>query len=244
MKQIFMLLMVAIYATMFTACSKDEDKDPLNSDGNEGVVTMVTTVTKDSYRPDGDVSLYIYTFNEGDIITIDWGDGNVQEIASRFDEEAEEYEYDGIICYTVKRKYTYLKKNTYTITIKGKIKELDCYDNNLTSLDVSKCPSLTELFCEENNLTSLNISGCKALTYLVCDHNKLASLDISTNKALTHLRCYGNIFSEKAMNAIYNALPVVNQGELYCGVSNGNTYLLIGNYQIAENKGWNVEVAC
>ena len=33
MKQIFILLMVAMYATMFTACSKDnETPSPLNSD--------------------------------------------------------------------------------------------------------------------------------------------------------------------------------------------------------------------
>ena len=40
MKQIFILLMVAMYATMFTACSKDnETPSPLNSD--KEVLTIV-----------------------------------------------------------------------------------------------------------------------------------------------------------------------------------------------------------
>ena len=69
---------------------------------------------------------------------------------------------------------------------------LDCYNNQLTSLDVSHNLVLTELYCFENQLTSLNVSECPALTYLSCDENQLTSLDVSHNLALTELHCSYN----------------------------------------------------
>ena len=71
---------------------------------------------------------------------------------------------------------------------------LDCSSNQLTSLDISKNIVLTHLVCSgyNNQLTSLDVSKNTALTYLDCRYNQLISLDISKNTALTHLGCYGN----------------------------------------------------
>ena len=69
---------------------------------------------------------------------------------------------------------------------------LDCYQNQLTSLDVSGCTALTYLECNTNQLTSLDVSGCTSLTELNCYNNRLTSLDVSQNTALTELRCYNN----------------------------------------------------
>ena len=72
------------------------------------------------------------------------------------------------------------------------LKYLRGYDNQLTSLDVSKNTALTKLFCGNNQLTSFDVSKNTALTYLNCEYNQLTSLDVSKNTALTELSCEFN----------------------------------------------------
>ena len=110
--------------------------------------------------------------------------------------------------------------------------ELTCSNNQLTSLDVSKNTALTELTCSNNQLTSLDVSKNTALEKLVCAYNQLTSLDVSGCTALTYLNCYDNQFTAAEMNKIYEALPTVEAGDLYCNK--------LGNPNIAKQKGWNV----
>lgn len=70
--------------------------------------------------------------------------------------------------------------------------DLNCVDNQLTSLDVSKNTALTGLACSYNQLTSLDVSKNTALTDLNCNNNQLTSLDVSKNTALTDLYCSDN----------------------------------------------------
>ena len=93
------------------------------------------------------------------------------------------------------------------------LKELDCHNNQLASLDVSKNTALTRLFCygnqlatlefpenapmvhldcSYNQLTSLDVSGCTGLTSLDCSDNQLTSLKVSDCTALTKLTCNDN----------------------------------------------------
>lgn len=72
------------------------------------------------------------------------------------------------------------------------LEKLDCKNNNLTRLDVSKNTKLTKLYCEFNQLTSLDLSKNTALTELNCQVNQLTSLDLSKNTALTKLDCNYN----------------------------------------------------
>ena len=69
---------------------------------------------------------------------------------------------------------------------------LDCYYNQLTSLDVSQNTALTDLRCNGNQLTSLDVSQNTALTSLDCSYNQLTSLDMSKNTLLTYLSCSEN----------------------------------------------------
>ena len=69
---------------------------------------------------------------------------------------------------------------------------LSCYENQLTSLDVSKNTALMSLTCYSNQLTSLNLGNNSVLTYLSCYENQLTSLDVSKNTALKTLTCYSN----------------------------------------------------
>ena len=66
---------------------------------------------------------------------------------------------------------------------------LNCSNNSLTSLDVSKNTKLVALYCSNNKITSLNLTKNTALKTLDCSNNTLGSLDVSKNTALTKLYC-------------------------------------------------------
>ncbi len=79
-----------------------------------------------------------------------------------------------------------------TITIRGDVTLLDCRENQVTSLDVSKNTALRALGCGRNPLASLDVSKNTALTELWCYENQLTSLDVSKNSDLIDLDCSGN----------------------------------------------------
>ena len=82
---------------------------------------------------------------------------------------------------------------------------LNCGDNRLTALDVTKNTALTELYCSRNQLTELDVTKNTALTQLHCFENRLTELDVTKNTALTQLHCFENRLTE---------LDVTNNTEL------------------------------
>ena len=92
-----------------------------------------------------------------------------------------------------------------TVTLRGNLTSLNCngllyqrfgppisHQNQLTSLDVSRCNTLSVLDCSENLLQSLDVSSCKTLRELDCSRNSLQSLDVSGCNTLTRLYCSKN----------------------------------------------------
>ena len=69
---------------------------------------------------------------------------------------------------------------------------INCNENSLTSLDLSKNTELVDIFCSDNDLTSLNVSKCKKLERLICFENELKALDVSKNTALVRIDCSSN----------------------------------------------------
>ena len=69
---------------------------------------------------------------------------------------------------------------------------LDCFGNQLTSLDVGGLTALTSLNFSYNRLTSLEVGGLTALTNLDCSGNRLTSLDVGGLTSLTYLNCAAN----------------------------------------------------
>jgi Leucine-rich repeat (LRR) protein len=55
---------------------------------------------------------------------------------------------------------------------------LDCYYNQLTSLNVTGLTNLQTLQCNENQLTSLDVTGLANLQTLHCYQNQLTSLNV------------------------------------------------------------------
>ena len=124
--------------------------------------------------------------------------------------------------------------STYTITsqtikIEGEVQSLKCPQNDLTSLTLERCSSLTELIFPWNNeITSLDLSSCTALTKLDCSGLEATSLDLSHNTALTELNCYGT--SLTSLDLSHNtALTKLN-----CGGIEATTLDLSHNTALTE----------
>jgi len=72
---------------------------------------------------------------------------------------------------------------------------LGCGMNELTSLDLSNNTELYGLDCYSNQLTTLNVSKNTKLRYLYCNDNLLETLDFSNNTVLESLYCYNNVLT-------------------------------------------------
>lgn len=74
--------------------------------------------------------------------------------------------------------------------------KLQCFNNQITDIDVSLNINLQYLDCDMNQLTELNVSSLSALQSLHCRNNQISALDVSNNRELTLLRCYNNQLTE------------------------------------------------
>ena len=107
---------------------------------------------------------------------------------------------------------TRLNATGTTVTLKGKISELDCYGNKLTAIDVQGLTSLKELNCSENQLTAIDLHGLTALQKLRCHKNQLKSLDMQGLTALQMVWCYENQLSAIDVHGL-NSLQELNCGK-------------------------------
>lgn len=90
-------------------------------------------------------------------------------------------------------KELYCYDNQLTTLDVSKNKELEilnCFRNQLTSLDVSQNTKLRSFNCSENQLTELHLNS--QLKMLYCQYNNLAALDVSSNPNMTDLDCSKN----------------------------------------------------
>ena len=156
------------------------------------------------------------------------------------------YGADGVLTAEEIAAVTYIRVTNLSIrNLKGiehftALKSLDCFQNYLTSLDLSKNTALTGVYCFNNRLTSLNVSGCTALTELDCNENQLARLDVSGCPALNRLYCYKNRIKDNKMDSLIMSLPVVSEGimDVIFDYNEGND-MTRAQVAAAKAKGWN-----
>ena len=74
--------------------------------------------------------------------------------------------------------------------------ELNCGENQIKKLDVSKNTELERLFCRENQLISLNVAENRKLQMLDCYSNQLTNLNLKNNPDLYHFSCGCNELKE------------------------------------------------
>lgn len=70
--------------------------------------------------------------------------------------------------------------------------KLDCYYNNLKTIDLSHNKKLSYLNCHHNKLEELDVSGLPLLKTFYCGHNALSSIDVSKNEKLEDFDCQDN----------------------------------------------------
>ena len=193
-----------------------------------GATVMTMTTTSDKVR--------VLMAGSG-AVTIDYGDGTIKK--GTLSDDYNKIDVDDDVY-----NHTYSGMGTRTIAITGEnITILNCKDNQLTSLDVSKNTTLKFLFCEGNQLTNLDVSKNIALAYLICLNNQLTSLDVGKNTEMTILVCESNQFTGSTLNALFETLhsgsAVGNRGTKVVYISN-NPGTNNCNRNIATNRGWTV----
>lgn len=75
------------------------------------------------------------------------------------------------------------------------LRNLNCRNNQITSLDLSQNIALRSLDCTRNQITSLDVSNNVNLISFHCFSNQLTSLDVTQNTALLYFTCGSNLLS-------------------------------------------------
>jgi Leucine-rich repeat (LRR) protein len=135
-------------------------------------------------KEDGTKSFRIYATPDAPF-TVDWGN----------DDEPETMTGEGGLIILTSPDYGDTSDYTVSITTEGadcRLTMLDVSDIEISSLDLSRAPSLTVLSCRYNQLQTLDVSKNMLLTDLECSNNQLQTLDFSANTKLTDLRCSNN----------------------------------------------------
>ncbi len=85
------------------------------------------------------------------------------------------------------------KDSFITRTEAEAVKSLDLSSKSISSLEgIEYFSNLEELNCSENKLSALDVTKLTKLNYLKCNDNKIAALDLSKNTKLTYLHCAKN----------------------------------------------------
>ncbi|MBQ7278732.1 MAG: hypothetical protein IJR17_06005 [Clostridia bacterium] len=79
------------------------------------------------------------------------------------------------------------------------LEKLNCAQNKLAALDVSRNSALKVLSCAQNRITALDLSANAALEELDCSGNGLAWLDLSANESLTLVACGGQTLTPQPL---------------------------------------------
>ena len=203
-----------LLATVFVACSDDDDKDEKDNDLPEEPTETIDYwyITLNVDIPSSEHNIFI-TCAQAD--SVNWGNTGSEFVKVNF------WDNDKTTL-----KAPFYNSGSYTITIKGHepITEFGCstsrinngplpdpvitsfdvsapesvekvsIDNTkMTSIDLSKYTALTEVYISENRyLATINISSCQKLNDLWCSNNQLTSLDVSNCTNLVELSCSDN----------------------------------------------------
>lgn len=93
--------------------------------------------------------------------------------------------------------------------------ELQLFEHDITSIDLSNNLMLEDLYLKDNQLTEINISGNTKLMTLYAQNNKLTNIDVSNNVDLTNLDISGNQITSIDVSNNVNLLTLsVNDNKL------------------------------
>lgn len=90
----------------------------------------------------------------------------------------------------------YNNLTTIDLSHNKKLEKINCIYNKLEELDVSELPLLKTFYCDGNKLQSIGVSENKQLKDFSCKENSLGTLDVSQNTELERLSCGTNNLTE------------------------------------------------
>jgi len=251
------IILIGMLCTFLVACNTDDDDNNGSGGSNNGLKTGQVEIKADMEyinQPENIFSFYATAKK----ISIDWGDGTVEEFTPNGAENKFQHKYS----YNIKPTVTIETESLTNLSFVGKsvgdwlwgtVMELrfgkctelkEVYINNYTSvLDIRNAlASLEKLKVNRMmggfRLLSLDVSGASKLRLLDCKGAGLKELNIKGCTSLTELDCSHNQLSTTVLNKIFNDLPTVKSGEIYV---NNNLELNIYSscdWYIARNKGW------
>lgn len=196
MKKVLYFLSL-ICLSLFVACSNNDNDDPEENDNQKEGIEL-------KGYPDSSNKMSLVLSAQS--LTIDWGDGIIEEYTPTGNEVEYTHQYTGQSIQKISVKGE--KITSFYVDGVGKYSEIrigDCpylqkvlcnkTGENLTVLEIKKAESLELLQCVKNQLTTLDLSGCENLKILNCADNKITSLAIEKCTTLTTLNCVMNELS-------------------------------------------------
>lgn len=84
---------------------------------------------------------------------------------------------------------------------------LDAQGNDMSYLNINNCDSLGYIDASRNNLTEIDLSGKPKLWYANVYANQLTTLDLTGDDALQYLVCWGNQIKGEGLDAMIATLP-------------------------------------
>ena len=110
---------------------------------------------------------------------------------------------------------------------------LECYYNNLTTIDLSHNKNLSYINCHHNQLKELEVSGLPLLKTFYCGQNKLQSIDVSKNKQLKDFSCTENPLNtlDVSQNTELEKLACVGNNLTELDVSKNKNLKILWCYQ-------------
>ncbi len=206
---------------------------------------------------DPEANPLVFTMPEGDVeIVAEFAVINLfNEIAdNEFENFCVEYDTDnnGVLTVSEARAVTYIIVDYGGISSLAGIEHftelvgLECDNNQLTELDLSKNVALIDLWCSNNQLTELDLSKNISLFHLKCDNNRLTELDISKNTELASLSCNNNRLTELDISKNTKLLSLSCYGNRMAtldasNMSNPGGYILYCGLQTTEGFGILIE---
>lgn len=134
--------------------------------------------------------------------------GHEQKLAN-LQEFRNQFWLDKIYPMEERSKIIFLNIESKNLTGSSKLKEfinlreLNCSENKLTSLEIANCPKLNILRCSRNQINQLVIDNCPSLTFFSCSGNQLNNLDffsIDHHKNIVYLDLGSNNFPSQDLS--------------------------------------------
>lgn len=175
-KNLFLSLVLLLPFVMFVSCSsndnEDESKPPIEKvikcrvviDGEQKEKKLLTSPEKESDKMTVELTM---ACRQGESITIDWGDGTVEDVSPKIDKP-------------VTHKYT--ATGTYSISLSSEnLTDLD-FSGTIQDLTIGLCPNLKKFMVlgnsSMNSLTlGANCPNLESLLIMWCDN--LETIDVS-----------------------------------------------------------------